>query len=165
MTTYIEAYETARDILLPGGWDAAGTGERYPGDFHHRAFAAVQELWNYLERTWDFWKLESGPDMDDVIGRYNSLWDVLAYQPAQPEPEPAPEPSAGPAPDTGSPSTDVDETAILDTATAFYESDQPTQEIVAAFEDGEQGETGPPVEDDSPADPATPGPLVAEVES
>jgi len=144
MTTYIEAYETTRDHLLPGGWADAGAGERYPGDFHHRAFVAVQAIHTYVCRTWDFWKLEPEPDMEEVLGRFNSLWDALAYRPAEPEPEPAPESSATPAPDSDRPTTDVDGAASLtETAPEFYEEDQPTQEIVAAFEAAEQGKTGP----------------------
>lgn len=142
MTTYIEAYENTRDHLIPGGWAMAGTGERYPGEFHGRALVAVRDLEAYIDRTWDFWKLEPAPDFEDVLGRYNSLWDALAYR--RDEPEPAPESSAGPAPDSGGPSTDVDEAASLTEPADFHEADQPTEEIVAAFEAGDQGLTGEP---------------------
>jgi hypothetical protein len=128
MTTY-EAYETVRDHLIPGGWDHAGTGERYPGEYHARSLVAVQELWEYVQRTADFWALEPEPDMSAVWGHYNSLWDTLTYQPGEhatgiptePNPEPEQEPAA-----------------------EFFEEDQPTEEILAIWESGEKGVTGAP---------------------
>jgi hypothetical protein len=124
MTTY-EAYETVRDHLIPGGWDHAGTGERYPGEYHARSLVAVQELWEYVQRTADFWALEPEPDMSAVWGHYNSLWDTLTYAPGEHATGIPVEPEAEPA-------------------TEFFEEDQPTEEILAIWESAEKGVTGAP---------------------
>lgn len=158
MTAYVEAYETVRDHLMPGGWESAGAGERYPGDYRGRALLAVRALEEYVDRTWAFWALEPELDMGSVLGRYNSLWDALYKPPTVPEPAPEDKAAAG----SGGPTTVAGEAATLSEAVldascdacghqvhpgrpcpaCFFEEDQPTEEILAVFEAGEKGMTG-----------------------
>lgn len=153
MTTYVEAYETVRGSLLPGGWPMAGAGERYPGDYRGRALVAVQALREYLDRTADFWALEPAPDMAAVIGRYNSIWDALY------KPELAPQGTSSGGPDeeavAAASVADATDTAELDKCD-FFEPDEPVTRVLEAFETGEKGVTGPLVD---VLDPAYPGPV------